>query len=173
MTEAEKSPEIEDEEKSVKRNISFKPRMIQMLDELAKFKGYPSTSAVIHHAIIDLHNRTFPAYKQSVTRSPLTAKDRKRKIQEEAEAREDMETERQEDIAGRLGGHIVVNRTGGKVCKYFTYTGKSRYLQEVPVSMLTEDLVATQYQPSKEAVEKYQREGKTDYDPKAGPQDAL
>lgn len=143
----------------IKKVLTFTPRMYEMVGEIEREKGYISFSAVIHQAIIDLHDSTFPKYAKKKEESP---RGRIERLKAEKEAKLDIAREGFIELLDALGGKI--ERVAGKeFAVYFTYTGRKRYEQKVPLEMLSTDIVKTQYQPSKEKVEQLQREGKVDY----------
>lgn len=145
----------------IKKNITFTDRLEEMVKELEEKKGYPSFSAVVHQAIIDMHNKAFPSYvrEASVRETP---EDRVRRKKEIKEAKEALAREEQLEIMADLEGDLVQTDTGEFV-RYYTYTNSKRFEQQVSLSSLTPDLVKTQYQPSREKVEKLRAEGKVDY----------
>ena len=139
--------------------ITFPTRLEEMVQELKDEKGYASTTAVVHAGLIELHTKAFPNYMR---KPPSTGVERVRVQQDTKKAKEDAAEGVFRELSDALGGKIVVE--GGKsFCVYFTYTGKKRFEQKVPLELLSTDLVKTQYQPSKEKVLKLQAEGKTDY----------
>lgn len=142
--------------------ITFTERQIEMANEIMAELGYNSFSQVVQQALIDKYQRTFPNYiKSGAKEEPV---DRAQRKEQEKVAKKDIVLEGYRDIARRLGGTLVTDDTGGnEACIYYTYTGKKRYEQRVPLNQLSEDLIKTQYQPNRAAVEKLQKEGKVDY----------
>jgi len=144
-----------------RKSISFTERMLGMIDEIQDAKGYVSFSDVIHQSIVDMHSKTFPAYVQTKRDSSpagiVKRKDEMKKIKEEQVKEEFL------SISASLGGEIIV-KGENEFCRYYTYTGKQRYLQEIPLNTLTSDLIKNQFYPNKEKVEKLQQEGKTEYE---------
>lgn len=131
--------------------------MEEMLQELKAAYGYMSISAVIQQAVIEMHSKKFPSYSNT---SKLRVGD-KTNIEEEKKERD---KKKLVAICGALGGKIVESPGGGKqVCEYYTYDGRNRYSQTSPLDMLNEDMLVSQYQPSREKVEKLQKEGKVNY----------
>lgn len=71
----------------------------------------------------------------------------------------EMKLERQMNICTQLDGEITEKNT----CRYFVYDERMRFEQEVPLTMLDEKLIETQYSPSRERVEELQEKGKVNY----------
>lgn len=144
----------------IKKVISFTDKMNQMVEEIKAERGYMSFSSVIHQAIVDMHKGIFyvPAYAQP--RKDSNPKNRVERKQAEKEAKQEMMREEKTETCRHLGGEIIEKVGGAKVCKYFTYYHTKKYQQEVSIDMLTEDLIKTQYEPSKERVEQLITEGK-------------
>lgn len=138
--------------------ISFPDRLAEMIAELKDERGYASTTSLVHSAIIDMHSRAFPNYM----RKPTTGADRLRANKDLAGAKLEEAEATFIGLSDLLGGKVIVEG-GKKFCVYFTYTGKKRFEQKVPLELLSSDLVKTQYQPSKDKVLKLQKEGKCDY----------
>lgn len=145
----------------MKKVISFTDRLTEMVEEIQEAKGYTTFTSVVHQAIIDLHTRTFPAYLKS-PKAAESPEDRVRRKAEEKKAKEEGVREEKLEIAKALKGKVV-SEAGNEFCVYYTYTGKKRYEQKIPLMLLTTDVLKNQYHPSKEKVEQYQKEGKTDY----------
>jgi Arc/MetJ-type ribon-helix-helix transcriptional regulator len=152
------------QEKEWKRiSIIFNKEILAMVERFIKEKGYDTTSEVVKQAVRALYTKEFPAYveaRQSVPKSiedKIDYEDRKKMVKEKKEE------DRCVEICKALGGTIELNDGGNKVCKYFTYDKKNRYEQELPLLFLTEDLIASQYSPSREDVERRQAEGKVNY----------
>ena len=146
--------------KSPRISLSVTPRLLEMIEEIQKNKGYPTYVGVIHSAIIELHAKTFPAYmqrlKEETPEEKVSRKEAEKKAKEEFAKRELLE------IAQQLEGEVVQDGEY-EYCKYYTYAGPHRYEQKVPLRMLSSDLIKTQYQPSKEYVKKLQEDKKVNY----------
>lgn len=146
----------------LKKLITFTNRMYEMVEEIQSARGYPSFSAVIHASIIELHGKTFPAYKGVSSRNEDPATKVRRKMAEK-DAKLDVLREEKLTIVSALEG-TVVSETGGKeFCQYYTYTSRKRFAQKVPLHLLSAELVKAQYQPSKERVLSLQKAKKVDY----------
>lgn len=145
----------------LKKLITFTPRMSEMIDEIQRVKGYVSFSAVIHAAVVDLHSRTFPAYKGVSSREedPMTKVRRKAA---EKEAKKDLVREEKVSIVEELGGEVIEEH-GVEYCTYYTYSGRKRFAQRVPLLLVNAELIKAQYQPNKERILKLQQEKKVDY----------
>ncbi len=141
--------------------IKFNDRLIEMVEELKLEKGYPSFSAVVVASIIDLHTKTFPSYARSPKKNE-TPEEQVNRLEEGKKARINQLRKAQLEIAEKLGGTVSTETGGNEVCTYYTYTGKKRYQNKVSLSQLSPDLLNTQYSPSREVVEKLQKEGKTE-----------
>lgn len=137
--------------------------MVEMVDELMERKGYMFFSGVIHQAVIDMYSKAFPSY----VREPAARETPGEKVRRKAEQKEAAAAQAREGqlaIVEQLGGTVVTKDGGNEMARYYTYTGKKRFEQEVALDQISSDLVKTQYFPSKEKVLALQAEGKTDYD---------
>lgn len=138
--------------------------LIEKIKKIKEENNYNSETAVIIEAVGSLYRKLFPGYveqrKLSAVKSPEERADALIKIND---IRKQREEEILLDIAERLGAEIVRNDGGGKVVKYYTYDKSNRYLQEVPLTMMTPELIDSQYYPSREEVERRQAEGKVNY----------
>lgn len=128
---------------NTKKVITFNPRMREMIKQLRETQGYMSDSAVIHNAIIRMHSKEFPMYAQLKS----STSERKMTVEED-----------RMHICNLLEGKIV-----GSKCVFFNYSGKKRFLQELPLSIMSDDLFKTQYQPSREKVDQLRKDKKVDY----------
>ncbi len=136
-------------------------RLEEMVEDLIKAKGYATFSSLLHSAIMDLHSKTFPVYLRTLARDEDTESRIKRKM-DDKEVRKNFVLNERKEIAEKLGGNIITN--GDKeVCVYYTYSGKKRFEQIIPLSLMSEDLLKTQYQPSKEKVMQLIRDKKVEY----------
>lgn len=151
--------------KLIQTAFRFTPRMVSMIKEIQKSQGYSTQAAVVHQAIIEMYNNTFPAYLQN-------KKNREKPLDPDVVAAMELEQEaarqrasevKLEGICRALGGEVL-NEEGHKSCRYYNYSGKKRYEQTVTLSQLNQNLLQNQYHPSKERVLKLQQDGKVDYE---------
>ncbi len=141
------------------KNITLTDDMQEKLKRLKSELGYPTEAMVIYVALADFYRTTFPPYTQISKKTPA---EKIKQKEEEKKMQDELEEARQLDIARKLGGKI----TDGdilKVVRYYTYAGRKRYPQEVPLHLLTDELIESQYSPDRAMVERLQKEGKTDY----------
>lgn len=130
----------------------------QMLREIQEYKGYSNRTVVIMQAIIDFHDTVFKDYiykRKGLSRNEQKKSDRDIKNEEIHEERL--------KICNMLEGIAVQDISGAWYCRYYEYDGKKRNEQEVPFTMLSEELVRNQYYPSKEKVLGLRKDGKTEY----------
>ena len=139
-----------------------------MVKEIRQAKGYSSNSEVFRQGVIDLYSRTFPKY---ILRKGTNTAKKTLTPAEVVEFRENEKIEKlklvrikQVKICERLGGTVVNKNDGGEYCEYYNYSGKTRFIQNIPLSMITDDLPKIQYQPSKDQVLDLQRKGRVDYE---------
>ena len=144
-----------------KKLITFTDRLVEMVQELENHKGFPSFSAVVHSAIIEMHSKTFPGYVRPLAKDENPA-DRLKRKQRDNEVKKEMVRADALAVVEHLAGSVVVE-SGKEFCVYFTYAGRKRFEQKIPIEMLSTDLVKTQHQPSKDKVLQLQKEGKVDY----------
>lgn len=146
-------------EKQVKKIIGFTPRLIDMAGELQLKKGFPSFTAVVQHALIDMHSREFRDYSAKRKQTDESAADAKLNLEEKKKERE---RNKFLDISKRLDG--VISLSGNtEMVEYYTYSKTQRFKQRMPLDHLTEEMVEKQYFPSRQAVEEARKAGKTDY----------
>ena len=134
-----------------------------MVDRFINERGFDTVSEVIKQSIRVYYAKEFPAYveaKASIPRTPEAKAESQIRVKEH---KEKLERDRLMGIAERLGGIVKKNDGGNLVCHYYTYDKKNRYEQELPLDFLTEDLLESQYTPSKEDVLKRQAEGNVNY----------
>ena len=144
----------------IRKSILFKEEMVEMIKKIQNKNALPSFTAAIHFAVAAMYAKDNPAYMAlKVNESPMERAQRKA---QEKKAKEEIIRAEQIGILKSLGGELVV-KEGRDTARYYTYSGRKRFMQEVSLSMLSEDLVKTQYQPSKAKVEELQKEGKVDY----------
>lgn len=144
--------------------VYFNEEMLSMLDRFLNEKGYDTISEVIKQSIRTSYAKEFPAYVDLKREAPKSLEEKVDYEDRKKALKDKKEEDRFIGICEQLDGKIETNEGGNKVCKYFTYDRKNRYDQELPLSFLSEDLIASQYSPSKEDVEKRQVEGKVNYE---------
>lgn len=145
----------------LEKTLRFTERMVEMVEELKEARGYATFSSVVYTAIAELHSKTFPAYRKMGT-TVKSPEEKERDLVGRKRAKEQIRIEEREAVCKLLDGKIA-DEGGTKVCVFYNYINKKRYLQKVALAQLSEDLIKTQYQPSKEKVERLQKEKKTDY----------
>lgn len=147
---------------NIKKMLTFTPAMAARIEQLRDEIGVHSFSSVIHFAVSRLWDAKHPAYAAKLA-SPDPA-ERVRIRDEEKKAREEIVEKEQIEVCNQLGGQVLEEEGGNKVCVYHTYTGKKRYEQKIGLRMLSPDLVKSQYMPSREKVEQLQKDGLVDYE---------
>ena len=145
-----------------KKLVSFTPRMIEMLQALKDKRGFMSDPEVVRCAISEMYGRTFPAYS-STPRKRLTPEQQVQEDEQKKVAQQKRTTGEKRSICMRLAGKFKENDNDNVMCHYYTYSLKKRYKQEVSIEMLNEDMIKTQYQPSKTKVLALQAAHKVDY----------
>lgn len=151
-----------DKEKIIitRKSIGFTKRMEEMVEKIQADRGLMTFSDAVHFAIAELYKKDNPAYMALKVNE--TPEERVQRREQEKKAKEELFRQDQLAILEKLGGELI-EREGGEVATYYTYTGKKRFQQVVPISMLSTDFLKTQYQPSREKVEELQRKGEVDY----------
>lgn len=148
--------------KSKRKMISFSERTEQMVNELMRFKGLFSFSSAVHTAIAESYMKTFPPHARNHNILPTQDKEVKYKIAKDN--KDKVARNKCLTICNQLEGEVSVNeKTQTEYCGYYTHFLTKRYKQSVPLLQVTEDILKTQYQPSKEKVLQLQKEKKTDY----------
>lgn len=152
----------ESKTQTVRKNMVFTERTVEMAEEIKRVRGYHSFSAVLQQGVVELYSKCFPSYS-TPGKHMASTKDRLRMKAEEKEARQEAVLQEKMAVAKLLEGQVIEMPGIGLVCKYYTYSGPKRYEQQVSINFLTEDLLQSQYFPSREKVEYLQKNGKTDY----------
>lgn len=151
----------------VRKTFLVDEGLVEVIKKLKKDNHYNSETAVIIEAVMSLNRKLNPGYV--VSRAETRAKTPEQKLDEEDE-RKRIKKQREEDaqmvIVNALEGRVSIGAGGGKVVKYYTYDRKNRYQQQLPIDMMSEDLIASQYFPTKEDVLARQAKGEVNYDPK-------
>ena len=147
--------------------LSIAPRLQEMIEELKLKFGTTSDQETLRYAVSFAHSKSFPSYAVAADTRParvqLTAKDRLTKAKEERKAKEDFAREEYLEILEELDG-VIIEKEGRELATYYNYSHKTRYLQEVSLRLMSRDLLANQYFPSREKVEKLQKDRLVDYD---------
>lgn len=121
--------------------------VLEKLDAIIEKEGLMSRSAGVDHCIRVIHARMFPAYTAPRPAGQKYGGEEPRETVAEKTDRE------QGEICEQLGG-LVEDGVGGKVCVFFNYHFDKEYEQRIPFGRLSASLLANQYTPSREAVEK-------------------
>lgn len=145
---------------NIKKTLVFSKRLVEMIEELQSKRGFLSFSATVHSCIAEVYSRAFPAYSIGITKE--TPEEKLQRKEKEKEAKINMEKDKLREIVRQLGGQTVIDK-GTEFAVYYTYAGKKRYEQKTPLTMISSDILRTQYQPNRETVERYQAEGKSEY----------
>lgn len=134
--------------------VSLTDRHDEMLAELIAEKGYVNAQDVLRSGLVAMHTKMFPIYAKG-TKSPETPEDKLKRKDAEKVAKENHAKKEYLEILEELGGTLEVDKKSGKeVAVYYTYNYDKKYEQRVPILMLSRDLIATQYAPSRKVVEK-------------------
>lgn len=156
-----------DEEKTIRKSIIITKKLSEMVDEIRKEKGYKSFVSVIELAIGELYSQVFKDYVMA--RNKQSAKTPEEKAEASLKIQE-IKKQKEEDIllaiAAKLDGRVS-GPMGDRRVKYFTYDKSNRYEQEVPLEMMSEELIDAQYYPDQPTILRRQKEGKVNYDPKS------
>lgn len=136
-------------------------RFLDMLKALQYKMHYTSETAVIIEAVNTLNRKINPNYAGA--RAPLSAEERAARNIDVAALTKKRAEDAFVTIANALEGKIEVTPGGNKVVRYYTYNRNTRYEQKLPLESMTEDLLNSQYFPSKEDVKARQADGRADY----------
>lgn len=150
--------------KLVRKNIVLTERVDEMVEKIKQEKGLKSFVSVIELAIDVLYSKTFKDYvMQRSISGKKTPEERAEEQLRIVEIKKQKVKDVQLDILTRLGGRLNT-QSGSDIAEYMVYDRKNRFLQEVPLTMLNEDMVKDQYFPSREDVEARQKKGEVNYD---------
>jgi len=147
---------------TIKKQLNFTDVMVDKIEEIQAKHGLLSFTAAIHYCVVQTHRGDFKDYvvtKQAASKSESEKMEEKETAQD---ARDQKEYDKKAVICGALAGEVK-KKDGVNICVYYDYNRTRRYEQEMPFKELSETLVSKQYIPSKEAIEKLQKAGKTKY----------
>lgn len=124
-----------------------------MLENLRSEHGAKTYTTIFDMALSAL-------YKKSMTygRDPFTSEDEKitKRVEEKAKTKVIAKTLKEQPKIDRcineLGGEVVENPDGTKVCNYFTHDVNKSYAQSVPIHQCGEYLVEKLFMPDRETV---------------------
>jgi len=148
-----------------KRNIktfAFSDEFLKVLERVKESTRHTSYTAVIIQAVMTLDQKLNPAYKGAFLNRNLSPEEKAERQIEIEKAKEVSKVEKFLSIAEALEGEVYEDG-GEKRVQYYKYDGAYRDLQDVPLEMLTENMVADQYTPNREKVEKLRKQGKVNY----------
>lgn len=147
----------------VKKKVSFVAtvRFQEMVDEIKEQRGYGNDTQVYYEGVATLHKDTFPPYLRNTPKTTLDPVAKEKAIMQAKKISEEVELEKQKQICYLLEGEV-----DGMNCNYFKYSGRQRYDQSIPLTLLNEGMIRNQYSPNKETVKRLQAEGKTNYESK-------
>lgn len=141
-----------------KKLLTFTQRMDEMIKEIQQIRGLPTSSATIYYCIAETHSKAAPAYARPMVKE--TAEERLKQKQAEKKAKEDLVIAEQTLLCQQLGGSVQ-DRDGFPYCVYNTYFYDKENQQEVPLKMVSEDMLKNQFAPSREIVlKKLEEKGK-------------
>ena len=148
--------------------IVFRPteRTKEMVRDIMDKKGFRSSVQTVEFCIAEMHNKEFPAYMRGKMGIGDPVEEEKNKIirkETQEKAKLQLEEAGKKKIAEQLEGKVYMS-DGVKMCEYYTYDGKTRYQQTVPLVVLDESMLESQYVPSRKHVEKLQNTGKVNYE---------
>ena len=148
-----------------KRNIktfAFSDEFLKVLERVKESTRHTSYTAVIIQAVMTLDQKLNPAYKGAFMNRSLSPEEKADRQVEIEKAKELSKIEKYLAIAETLEGEVY-EEGGEKRVQYYKYDGAYRDLQDIPIEMLTYNMIAEQYVPSREKVEKLRKQGKVNY----------
>jgi len=143
-------------------SVRLGPQLLEFIRKIGD-KLDMNTSNVIKQAIREYHASEFKDYV--VAKGLTSAKTPEEKAEEKvrmAEHKKKLEEDGYLAILNKLGGRVLT-KPDGKYAQYYTYHKNTRYLQEMPLEMMSEDLCEAQYSPTKEDVLGRQERGEVAY----------
>jgi len=150
-------------EKLVRKNLAVRPALDEKVIKIMDDRGMKTWVSVVELAINELYRKLYPSYVE--TRTFSSAKTPEQKAEEKvrmAEHKKKIEEDGYLAILNKLGGRVLT-KPDGKYAQYYTYHKNTRYLQEMPLEMMSEDLCEAQYSPTKEDVLGRQERGEVTY----------
>lgn len=136
------------------KTISFPERAVEMVNEVMERNGMPTFTSALCSMIAAAYPKMIRDYVDKMGIRQMTPEEKAANKEREKQATGRIQYDRQKLICDALEG--TVEKSGhGYVCKYFTHSKYAKYPQTVPLDILTEDLLKSQYSPSKELVLEY------------------
>lgn len=147
----------------IRKTFLLDEGLIEIIRKIKDDNHQPSETAVVIEAVMALYRKLNPSYV--VTRTESRAKTPEEKAEEKvriAEHKKKLAEDGYLAIVEKLGGRVI-NKPDGKYAQYYTYHKNTRYLQEMPLEMMSDDLCDAQYSPNKEDVLGRQERGEVNY----------
>lgn len=147
----------------IRKTYLMNEGMVSKIKAIQEEKNFTSETMVVVVALNLLYDKTFKDYVVGRGGRTLSDDEKADSQIKVADLKKQKEEARLLEIAKALNGEVIFNDGGGKVVRYFTYDKSNRYEQELPLTMMSEELISSQYFPSREEVEKRQKAGKVNY----------
>lgn len=157
-------------EKSKQTPIGFTEKHREMIEAIRDHIGAATMSAAVQHAVAFTYRKDVMHHtnlkSQAMSKAALSPEEKARNraqagIDEKAAKAQIIEDQKIE-IMKKLGGKLVKG-IGSKMVHYYMYDGRNRYLQQVPLLALSDDLLPAQYSPTREKVRDRQINKETNY----------
>jgi len=140
--------------------------LIEVIKKIKSDNHYNSETSVIIEAVNTLNRKLNPGYvNQRLATAGKTPEQRAENQMKIQEIKKDREEKTLLSIAEKLGAKIIKLDGGEMRVQYFIYDKNNRYMQEVPLEMMSDELVDNQYHPSMEDIVRRQKEKTVNYDP--------
>ncbi len=135
--------------------VVLNERTERMIRDIKEYYGYDTDSLVTRIALMEMYFR-LPDKGGSEPKIPKKIKSTTKKKVDEPIDTEFL------SICNDLKGSVDTS-DGTPYCVYYTYNHTKRHEQHIPIEMLTQELINTQYFPNTETVERLTLEGKCNY----------
>jgi len=142
-------------------HLSLEDSHFEMIQSIEDRLHLGSSTAVIKYALYQTRELVEgPAYaraKEKNYKPELTPMDIEQRKIERSEARKQLLKEKKLGILEELNGTIIDNNENEPIVQWYNYWSKGKDLQQMPLMMLTDDLITNQFSGDKEDIKKYHK----------------
>lgn len=148
-----------------KKLITFSNKSIEMIETLIEEKGYLSISQTVNRGIEELY-KTYSKYGKELGDKSTADEDIEKQAERKVKFNQaKKEQEEKNKLAPKikicevdLGGEVVTNPDGSKICKWQTHDVNKSYDQAIALSQCGEYLIPNVFMPDKDTVLKVRKD---------------
>lgn len=148
----------------IQKTYLLEQSIVDKIQQIKENRGANTATAIVIQAIDEYHKKTFKDYVIArMPTMPKTPEDKAETQMRITEIKREKREAKQMEIVEKLEGTIIDDGAGNKYCHWYIYDKNTRYQQQLPLEQLTDDLIDSQYHPSRAEVEKRRLNGTTTY----------